>query len=206
MEMLNTDILGERFINALDAEPVDIQLLVTETAANFMNGCNWAFLSSKAPDYKQKVDFLKNSKVVESYELGGGTLILCDFKVLHPILKRVSPELFTEKALSKALEFRKESTAAFVSFVQSGVKKAKVGIFNLNDSNNITIGGTVYKAFNIDLPQAAMFLERMGYGIVLKGRVLPAGYLLDGDKLSQALKYLELAPSGNALMLDIVKL
>jgi hypothetical protein len=120
-------------------------------------------------------------------------------------LTRVSPELYDNKAKEAALEFRRKSVENFVSFLRSGVKQAKIGIFNLNDSPNITVSGKVYKAFNMDLANVAMFLRDAGYSLVIGGRKVPASYALIQANYPKLLSQLELAPSGNGLMLDIVK-
>lgn len=198
-------ILQERFLNALEREPDDIQLLVVECMSNFINASNWAFISKNSPDYDKKVAFLKTSKVVKMYEVANGVMITVPLENLYNILHRVSPELYSQKELGLSLDFRKKSITGFVNLLKSGVRQAKVGIYSLNDSPNITVGGHVYKAFNIDLAMAAMYLRDAGYSILIKGRPLPAANVLIEDKFPIVLKQLELAPSGNGLMLDIVK-
>ena len=95
------------------------------------------------------------------------------------ILTRVSPELYDSSGkTSSSLISVKKSQEGFVNFLRSGVKEARIAIYNLNDSPNITINGKVYKAFNVDLATAAMFLRDAGYAFVIDGKVLPAENVL----------------------------
>lgn len=201
----NVEILFERFDARMKREPDDVQHSVVRYAENIMNGCNWAFISSKSPTFSKEVKSFEKSKVVKVYKINGGVLITTPMETVLSILSRVSPELYSPKTVEAALAFRRKSTENFVKFLRSGVKNAKVGIFNLNDSPNITINGKVYKAFNIDLAMAAMFLRDAGYSLVIQGRKIPAQNALIEERYPVFLQQLELAPSGNGLMLEIAK-
>lgn len=198
-------IMLERFLDRLDREPEDVQHSVVRYAENLMNGCNWAFISSKSPTFAKETEAFKQSKLVTVYKVKNGVLITTPLETILSILTRVSPELYDVKAKEEALKFRSESYNNFVNFLRSGVKQAKIGIFNLNDSPNITINGKVYKAFNIDLATACMYLRDAGYSLVIEGRPLQPAVALVADRYPMVLERLELAPSGNGLMLDIIK-
>lgn len=199
------EIMQERFIQRLEREPLDIQHAIVRYAENVMNGCNWAFLSNKSVSYRSELESFKKSSIVTVYEVKNGVLITTPLETILSILTRVSPELYTKDAKEEALKFRKKSVENFVSFLRSGVKEAKIGIFNLNDSPNITVNGKIYKAFNMDLANVAMFLKSAGYSIRIEGKKLPAQNVLVPERYPIALKKLELAPSGNGLLLEIVK-
>lgn len=199
------EIMLERFIQRLGREPLDIQHTIVRYADNVMNGCNWAFISNKSISYRSELESFKKSSIVTVYEVKNGVLITTPLETILSILTRVSPELYTKEAKEAALNFRKKSVENFVSFLRSGVKEAKIGIFNLNDSPNITVNGKIYKAFNMDLANVAMFLKSAGYSILIEGKKLPAQNVLVPERYPIALKKLELAPSGNGLLLDIVK-
>lgn len=202
-------ILLERFLARMDREPLDVQHAVVRYAENIMNGCNWAFISNKAVSYAKETESFKNSGVVTVYPVKNGVLITTPMETILTILTRVSPELYDAKAKQAALEFRKKSQEGFVNFLRSGVKEARIAIYNLNDSPNITINGKVHKAFNVDLATAAMYLRDAGYAFVVndKGteKVLPAENILVKDRFALAHTKFELAPSGNGLMIDIKK-
>lgn len=199
------EILLNRFLARMEREPDDVQHSVVRYAENLMNGCNWAFISAKSHTYTLETKAFEKSNLVTVYKIKNGVLITTPLETIFSILARVSPELYDEKAKTTAIEFRKKSVENFVSFLRSGVKQAKIGIFNLNDSPNITISGKVYKAFNMDLANVAMFLRDAGYSLVIGGRKVPASYALIQANYPTLLSQLELAPSGNGLMLDIVK-
>lgn len=199
------EILLQRFLDRMEREPDDVQHSVVRYAENLMNGCNWAFISSKSPTYALETRAFEKSNLVSVYKIKNGVLITTSLETIFSILTRVSPELYDAKAKEEALKFRSKSVENFVGFLRSGVKQAKIGIFNLNDSPNITISGKIYKAFNLDLANAAMFLRDAGYSLVIGGRKIPASYALIQENYPKLLSQLELAPSGNGLMLDIVK-
>lgn len=201
----NSDILLERFLARMEREPADVQHSVVRYAENLMNGCNWAFISSKSPTYALEIKAFEKSNLVTVYPIKGGVLITTPIETIFSILSRVSPELYDAKAKEEALKFRTKSIENFINFLRSGIKEAKIGIFNLNDSPNITINGKIYKAFNMDLANVAMFLRDAGYSLVIQGRKIPASYALIKENYPKLLSQLELAPSGNGLMLDIVK-
>ena len=198
-------ILLERFLARMEKEPLDVQHSVVHYAENLMNGCNWAFISAKNPSFAKETESFKNSKLVSVYEVKNGVLITTPMETILTILTRVSPELYDAKAKQAALEFRKKSQEGFVNFLRSGVTEARIAIYNLNDSPNITINGKVYKAFNVDLATAAMFLRDAGYAFVIDDKVLPAENVLVKERFAAAHKVFELAPSGNGLMVDIKK-
>lgn len=139
------------------------------------------------------------------YPVKNGVLITTPMETILTILTRVSPELYDAKAKQAALDFRKKSQESFVNFLRSGVREARIAIYNLNDSPNITINGKVHKAFNVDLATAAMYLRDAGYAFVVDGKVLPAENVLVKDRFALAHTKFELAPSGNGLMVDIKK-
>lgn len=199
------EILLNRFLARMEREPDDVQHSVVRYAENLMNGCNWAFISSKSATYTLETKAFEKSNLVTVYKVKNGVLITTPIETIFSILTRVSPELYDNKAKEAALEFRRKSVENFVSFLRSGVKQAKIGIFNLNDSPNITVSGKVYKAFNMDLANVAMFLRDAGYSLVIGGRKVPASYALIQANYPKLLSQLDLAPSGNGLMLDIVK-
>lgn len=199
------EILLQRFLDRMEREPDDVQHSVVRYAENLMNGCNWAFISSKSPTFALETKAFEKSSLVTVYQIKNGVLITTPMETIFSILTRVSPELYDAKAKEEALKFRTKSVENFVSFLRSGVKEAKIGIFNLNDSPNITINGKVYKAFNMDLANVAMFLRDAGYSLVISGRKIPASYALIQENYPKLLSQLELAPSGNGLMLGIVK-
>lgn len=199
------EILLQRFLDRMEREPDDVQHSVVRYAENLMNGCNWAFISSKSPTFALETKVFEKSSLVTVYRIKNGVLITTPMETIFSILTRVSPELYDAKAKEEALKFRTKSVENFVSFLRSGVKQAKIGIFNLNDSPNITINGKVYKAFNMDLANVAMFLRDAGYSLVIGGRKIPASYALIQENYPKLLSQLELAPSGNGLMLVIVK-
>lgn len=204
-EQQKQEILLKRFLDRMEKEPLDVQHSVVHYAENLMNGCNWAFISSKSPTFAKETESFKNSSLVTVYPVKNGVLITTPMETILSILTRVSPELYDAKTKQAALEFRAKCQEGFVNFLRSGVKEAKIAIYNLNDSPNITINGKVYKAFNVDLATAAMFLRDAGYAFVVDGRVLPAENVLVKDRYPIAHTKFELAPSGNGLMIDIKK-
>lgn len=198
-------ILMEHFLARMEREPEDVQHAAVRYAENLMNGCNWAFISSKSETFAKETKAFEKSPIVTVYNVKNGVLITTPMETILNILTRVSPEIYTPKEKELALKFRQKSVENFVNFLRSGVKQAKIGIYNLNDSPNITIQGKIYKAFNMDLASVCMYLRDAGYSLVIEGKKLPAEYALITDRYPLVHERLEMAPSGNGLMLDIVK-
>ena len=181
-------ILMERFLARMEREPEDVQHAAVRYAENLMNGCNWAFISSKSETFAKETKAFEKSPIVTVYKVKNGVLITTPMETILNILTRVSPEIYTPKEKELALKFRQKSVENFVNFLRSGVKQAKI-----------------YKAFNMDLASVCMYLRDAGYSLVIEGKKLPAEYALITDRYPLVHERLEMAPSGNGLMLDIVK-
>ena len=76
-----------------------------------------------------------------------------------------------------------------------------IGIMNLNDSNTITIKGKRFPSFAIDMTTLLEKCNKYGYSVILGGVARPLQTVY--DKRWEVIKNLELAPSGNAMLIEI---
>lgn len=203
--------VSKLFFKRLEREPLDVQHAITRFLPNLINACNWSFVPKVEEgthgykELKESLEVLNKSNWVEVIPLRNGYLLTASLDTLMGIASRVAPEIFSNEEKEVAVAFRQKSVENFIKFLRSGVSEARIGIYNLNDSPNITINGRIFKAFALDLANVAMYLNSAGYDLVIEGRRLPSSYALIPEKYNQILQRLEMSPSQNGLMLDIVK-
>ena len=95
---------------------------------------------------------------------------------------------------------RNESAQAFEKLLVKGYS-GTIGIMNLNDSNTITIKGKRFPSFAIDMTTLLEKCNKYGYSVILGGVARPLQTVY--DKRWEVIKNLELAPSGNAMLIEI---
>lgn len=195
----------QNFLNRLEKQPEEIQVLVMNLLQNARNAGNWGFLRNDRPETSEMLSQLKKLDYVDIYEIKGGHIFRLPLEKLFTILGEVAPEIYSNKEKELALEFRQRSLHQFKLFLESGVRSAKIGIYGLNDSPNISIKGKFYKSFNFELQMALLLMKEYGYDIKIGGRILPVETALLEGRFPIVLKHLELAPSKKGLMMDIVK-
>ena len=69
-------IMMERFLARMEREPEDVQHAAVRYAENLMNGCNWAFISSKSETFAKETKAFEKSPIVTVYKVKNGGLLL----------------------------------------------------------------------------------------------------------------------------------
>lgn len=203
--MQNFDEKTKNFLKRLEMQPEGIQIVVTHLLQNARNAGNWGFLRDSEPSTKYILEALRKMDYITIYEIKDGYIFRLPLEKLFSILGEVVPEIYSNKEKEMALDFREKSLGKFKTFLSSGVRKAKIGIYGLNDSSTISIKGKFYKSFNFELQMALLLMQEYGYDLKIEGRILPVEFALLENRFPLVLKKLELAPSKHGLMLDIVK-
>lgn len=203
----NGDVVKQKaaieFANALERNfPPEVSVGVGVVLPNLVNGCSWGFVNDSNKDYVKYLEAIASNKSMSSFKIKGGYLYSIDMTYLLNVLHKVAGGLVTKEDLEIASEHRQEALAKLEKFMKDG-KSGKIGIYNLNDSPKITVKGVTYPAFCVTLNDLLVLSVKHGYYFKLGGRLRSPG-----DVRARALKVvenLELAPSRNALFIEIEK-
>ena len=200
---------SQRFAENLARYPQEEQFAVSVISKNVLNGCSWEFVR-KSAELSQVRDALKANpncdvkEVTYNHRAGiTGYLVYMNLSYLCKILTDTAPGLLEPKDLEKASEHRKEAILSLAKKIQSGYR-GKIGIFCTNDSQTITVDGKTFPAYAVSLNELLQIVQRFGYGVVMDGAVRNASQVLQRE--DYVLKKLVVAPSSNALFIDIAPL
>ena len=202
-----------RFATELQKYPVEVAVGVGIVIPNLVNGCSWGFVTDTNEEYKRIQENIENNPNMSSFKIKNGYLFTINMDYLLCILSKVAGGFVTQKDLQIASEHRQESLVKIDKFLRkngASMRKGEavtIGIYNLNDSPRITISGKSYSAFCITLVDLLALCVRTGYNIRVndkgKFRVLTPGQA--SNNVLKVVETLEVAPSGNALLIDLVK-
>ena len=172
---------------------------------NILVGANWAFLTpNEGRELKNAFDKEGDSgKIFEMIDIrGGGKLLIMTFDKVIEVLSGIPMQLgIVNKAdVEAGVAHRNESAQAFEKLLVKGYS-GTIGIMNLNDSNTITIKGKRFPSFAIDMTTLLEKCNKYGYSVILGGVARPLQTVY--DKRWEVIKNLELAPSGNAMLIEI---
>ena len=217
MEVANQEALqraANQFAENLEKYPIEEQIAVATISKNVLNGCSWEFVRNTA-ELRRSLEAFQNSKTCQLKEVMyshqqkiSGYLLIMNLNRLVDILSKEALGVFDQKALQDALKHRQEAIMK-VAKIMTPDKKGKcyvgrVGIFCTNDTSTITIKGVSYPAFAVTLGEFCDICAQMKYGIKLGNAVRnPVDVKARAD---QVLKNCIVAPSSNALFLDIAPL
>lgn len=159
---------------------------------NLLNGCSWAFLSDE--EAKNSYSLIKQDSNAELYKVSNGGILLGNFEKLVTMLTSVAGYIYTQEDLDRAVMYRNKAVADLQKYLQ---KKGPgvIGIYNLNDTPNITVKGTTYKAFNVDLETLLSACNMLGMQNFVQSIV--------SQNKAQVFANLQIAPSGNAMLIDV---
>lgn len=203
--MSNEDAMAqqaaEQFAQNMAKYPIEEQIAVGLVSKNILNGCSWEFVRNNQDVRRNEVAF-KKSEHCNLIKNKTGYIVTIAFKRILEILAKEGMGIFNKKDLEIASKHRE---AAFISLDKKMKKgyNGKIGIFCTNDSTSITINGTTYPAYAVTLQEMLSLCARNNYGCVMGG-IRTANEV--AAKHDQVMQILDLAPSGNALLIEIQKL
>ncbi len=191
-----------RFANELQKYPQEVAVGVGVVIPNLVNGCSWGFVNDSNEEFIKCLGAIQSNPNMSAYKIKGGYLLNMNMDYLVSILTKVASGYVTKRDLQLAVEHRRQSLAYLEKFLKKGVG-GKIGIYNLNDSPRITVQGVTYPAFCVTIPDLLAACVRSGYGLKLGGSVRTPGQV--NSHLLQVVERLEIAPSGNALFIEVCK-
>lgn len=217
MEVSNNEALqraANQFADNLEKYPLAEQIAVASISKNVLNGCSWEFVRNTS-DLRQNLKEFQTSQTCQLKEVTyshqqkiTGYLLIMNLNRLVEILSKEALGVFDQKALQDALKHRQEAIMK-ASKIMTPDKHGKrytgrVGIFCTNDSTSITVNGKTFPAFAVTLGEFCDICQQMKYGIKVGNAVRnPADVKAKADLV---LKNCIVAPSSNALFLDIAPL
>ena len=194
---------AERFSKDLEKYPVEVQIGVALGITNLANGCSWVFLTNPDKEFLQNVDAINKNKNMKCIKLTGGYLFYIDIDYLLSILRTVRTSGFVSKeVLTIAVKHRQKALAQLEKYMDKN-KSGKIGIFNVNDTPNVTVSGVRYDAFCVTLMELLVMCVKKNYKVVLGGK--PRNPSDVQKRIVDILPRLEVAPSGNALFIEMCK-
>lgn len=210
MNMRKPNISGDevsaaavKFATELQKYPVEVAVGVGVVLPNLVNGCSWGFVTGTNTEFVKVLDNIKRNPAMGYFKIKGGYLLNIDMGYLLNILSKIAGGYVTNEDLRIASEHRQKALADLEKFFKRG-GSGKIGIYNLNDSPRITVKGEGYPAFCVTMQDLLVMCIRNGYGLRLGNAVRQPKQV--ADHMIQVVEKLEIAPSGNALFIDVEKL
>lgn len=183
--------------------PLEVSIGVGIIIPNFVNGCSWGFVPDTNTEYVNYLDAIGSNQNMSSIKIKGGYLVNMNMDYLIAVLKDTAGGYITPRDLEIAGKHRTDALASLKSFMEKG-KNGRIGIYNLNDTNSITVKGNRYSSFCVTMPDLLALCSKMGYGLVLGGKLRTPSEV--APHMINVVERLELAPSSNAMFIDIAKL
>lgn len=198
--------MAKRFEASMNTKPLEEQIAVGLITKNVLNGCSWEF-TRKTPEVTRNMELFKNSKTCSVQEVTydhakkiTGYLVYMQMGKLLELLGPSNNGPLIQSDVQLAEKHRKEASESLIKKLQSGYA-GKIGIFCTNDSQTITISGKAYPAYAVTFKELCTICSKMGYGIVVSGEPRDPQQALQRE--DAMLKYMVVAPSSNALFIDI---
>lgn len=140
----------------------------------FRFGGNWGYLTP-GKDFKGYLESLKGEQPnVKAFKVSNGALVLVKENFLATNVNAVLPNAINGKFVDMAVKRRNEEKERFHKFLKNVVagksKYAKtgngkyaltLGIFSVNDTNQIRLNGNEYPAYKINLLETLEFLHEL---------------------------------------------
>lgn len=208
----NLQAASEKFAENLAKYPIEEQLAVGAISKNVLNGCSWEFVRQTS-DYRKHLEEFKANPNVSVQEVVynhqaktkvTGYLVYMNLSYLCNLLNKEAPGLINQKDLELASKHREEAVESLYKKMKDRTFKGRIGIYCTNDSQSITVSGKTYPAYAVSLREMLQVAERCGYGVEVAGAVRrPSDVLAREDAV---LKAMTVAPSSNAMFIDIAPL
>lgn len=144
-------------------------------ASSFRFGGNWGFIRANKPDFKGQLQTLKSAHPnVKAKRLYNGALVLSNENFLASIVNEVIPNAINGSFVQMANVRRTKEKALFQKFIenvakgksryvqgQNGYYELVLGIFSINDTNFIRVGGKDYPAYKLTLVEALEYANQL---------------------------------------------
>lgn len=199
-----------RFMDYLEKLPEEEQLAVNLISKNIVNGCSWEFVRDKSKLRRMEKNFQQNPNVSLTpvvYHHGNpsvsGYLVYMKLDYLLKTLHAASPNLITAEDAKRASEKRQAACLNLAKKMQKGYS-GRIGIYCTNDSENITISSKSYPAYAVTFAEFCQIAVKMNYGVKFAGGIANARQC--EQNATKVIAGCEVAPSSNALLLDIAPL
>lgn len=192
-----------KFANELNKYPTEIAVGVGVILPNLINGCSWGFVNDSNVEFKKCLSAIQSNENISALKITGGYLVNINMDYLLQLLEKIAKGCVTTRDLQIASNHRRKALLDLEKFMKKG-GSGKIGIYNLNDSPRITVNGISYPAFCVTMPDLLTMCVRNGYGLKLGGVVRTANQV--ASHIEKVVNRLEIAPSGNALFVEITKL
>lgn len=192
---------AEMFTKRMEAYPLEEQIAIGLVMRNILNGCTWEFVRNN-PDVRKNAALFAGSKHCSLLPIKNGHIVTMTMQRVLEILNKEASGLLRPKDLELASRHRQEALVALDKKMKEGYE-GKIGIFCTNDSTSITIKGKRYPAFAITLQELLSVCIRNRYGLMLGKLRTPGEVAANAEAV---VKLLDLAPSSNALMIQIAKM
>lgn len=184
-----------------------VQYAITTALANIMNGAFWGFTDMK--NIQSHIEAIKAEPNITARKLGNACLIEVQPGFLLNAVQAIDPNAITQGDLNNIQRSMAEALIAFEKFlISKGKLIAKgtafggtVGIYCINDTENIVFKGTNYPAFRVTMGDALRLLAQYGYEINVGGRFTPAMQAVNaGNALWESAN---LSPTKTGIFIDI---
>lgn len=191
-----------RFADELNKYPVEVAVGVGLIIQNIYKGCSWSFVTENNEEFKNTLEEIKRNKSMSVFKIRGGYLLNMSMDYLLDILSKVATGYINQRDLQNASVHRQKALADLEKFIRKG-GTGKIGIYNLNDTNSITVKGIRYPAFCVTLNDLLAICVRTGCKIKLGSKARTPGQV--ANHMKGVIEGLELAPSANALFIEITR-
>lgn len=192
---------AKRFEASMANYPYEEQIAVGLVAKNLHNGCSWEFVRNN-PEVARAAEDFKKSSTCNLVKIKNGYIVTITMNRILEILNKEAKGVFSQEELRSASDHRQQAFVALDSKMKKGYN-GRIGIFCTNDSTAITIQGKTYPAFAVTFNELITLCIRNNYGLKLGSLRTPTEASAVADKI---IPLLDLAPSGNALLIDIMKM
>lgn len=192
---------AQQFAENMAKYPIEEQIAIGLISKNILNGCSWEFVRDNQ-DVRKNETALRQSKYCNLIKNKTGYIVTMTFQRILEILGKEAPGLFTKQDLEIASKHRQEALVALDQKMKKGYN-GQIGIFCTNDSTSITINGVRFPAYTVTLQELLTVCARNKYGLMMGGLRTPNQV---AAKAEQVLQIMDMAPSGNALIVKICKM
>lgn len=218
--MSNVEAASLEFSKRMKKYPPEVQIAMGIVMVNTMKGCPWGITTSRNREFMSAYEkgLFQNSSYVSAHKIRRQPgiqnedkyLVMVSMSKFIEILNKESPlgMMFTKEDFDSALERRNENINALQMFLSKG-KVGMIGIFSLNDCNEVVVNGKRYPAFAVTLVDLVSYCQMYGYKFVFPKKdnnsfesLNPSVVL---EKADIAYSLMPVAPSGNALFIRIGK-
>lgn len=152
----------------------------------FRFGCNWGFIKSSHPNYKDVLQAVKEEKGnVELFQVSNGAVVMARKSYLAQVVNKVIDGLIGPDFVRQSEERAKKESESALKFIRKvadgkspyvqekdGYQELQLGIFSTNQVNEIRLNGIAYPAFRLTTKEALGLLDHaktLGVEVMVRG-------------------------------------